>query len=412
MKRYRKLSFLFIICLLIFSATGGCGSEKQVKDNVEVIGIAEQGTGESDEGAEQNSSLEVRVLDVGQGLSVLVGIDGNYLLYDGGGSDYSSYVVAYLKRNDISTLSYLIASHYDADHISGLVGVLNTTTVGTVLTPDYEADSYIYQSFRSMLESNGAPETHPSAGDVYMLGSAEIQVIGPENYSYDDENDNSIVIRIVYGDFSCIITGDAGEEAEADLLASGYTLDSDVYIAGHHGSSTSSSEAFVNAISPDYAVISAGAGNSYGHPTAKTLSTLKNAGARLYRTDVQGEIICYSDGTDGWFNVDSSDNWLSGSEISADETEGTDTDISADETAEDTAMDETTYADTDISEEESDAEGTSGQQEYVLNTRTMKFHYPDCSSVSKMSDANKETVTASREELINEGYSPCGNCNP
>ncbi|MCD8117903.1 MAG: MBL fold metallo-hydrolase [Lachnospiraceae bacterium] len=406
---------MLLLCISLILCLPGCAfadARKEAGENTERISVLSD-TNEAEE--ETTFVLEVRVLDVGQGLSVLVGLDGNYLLYDGGGSDYSSYVVAYLKENDIGTLSYLIASHYDADHISGLVGVLNTTTVGTVLTPDYETDSYIYQSFRSMLERNGAPEIHPSAGDVYMLGSAEIQVIGPKSYSYEDENDNSIVIRIVYEDFSCILTGDAGEEAEADLLASEYTLDSDVYIAGHHGSSTSSSESFVNAISPDCVIISAGAGNSYGHPTEKTLSTLKYAGAALYRTDVQGEIICYSDGTDCWFNVDSSDNWLSGSEISVDETAEADTDIFIDETTgadTDISIDETTEAGTDILEGASVAEGSSEQREYVLNTRTMKFHYPDCSSVSKMSDANKKTVTAGREELIDEGYSPCGNCNP
>lgn len=310
------------------------------------------------------------------------------MLYDGGGRSYSSYVVAYLKDNNINTLSFLIASHYDDDHINGLVGVLNTTTVETVLTPDYETDSNIYQSFRSMLENNGAPEIHPKAGNAYMLGDAEIQVVGPENYSYDDENDNSIVIRIVYGDFSCVITGDASEEAEADILASGCDLDSDVYIVGHHGSSTSSSTSFVNAISPEYAVISAGSGNSYGHPTEKTLSTLKDAGVELYRTDVQGEIICYSDGTDCWFNVNNSDNWLSGAELSSSETIST------------------------ILTEATSATETSEQQEYVLNTHTMKFHYPDCSSITQMSDANKKAITASRENLIQEGYSPCGNCNP
>lgn len=115
----------------------------------------------------------------------------------------------------------------------------------------------------------------------------------------------------------------------------------------------------------------------------------------LYRTDVQGEIICYTDGTDCWFNVDSTDNWQSGSDLSSSETEYLKTSSA-----------ETSSAET------SSAEESSEPQEYVLNTHTMKFHYPDCSGVSQMKDSNKEVVTENRETLIQEGYDPCGMCNP
>lgn len=411
LNRIRVFLFPMIICFLAAVFAGGCDASDQTGDNTE-LSAAQAGQKADENGttedasvdyadpdatgdAESDGTFELHVLDVGQGLSVLVESDGYYMLYDGGGHEYSSYVVAYLQQNDIDTLDYLVASHYDEDHISGLVGVLNTTTVVTALTPDYTADSNIYLSFRSMLESNGAPEIHPTAGDTFMLGSAEVQILSPADYTYSDENDNSIAMRIVYGSFSCILTGDAGEEAEADMIASGYTLDSDLYVVGHHGSSYSSSEAFVSAVSPLYAVISAGAGNSYGHPTEATLSTLESFGVELYRTDVQGEIICYTDGTDCWFNVDSTDNWQSGSDLSSSETEYLKTSSA-----------ETSSAGT------SSAEESSEPQEYVLNTHTMKFHYPDCSGVSQMRDSNKEVVTENRETLMQEGYDPCGMCNP
>ncbi|MCD7715448.1 MAG: MBL fold metallo-hydrolase [Lachnospiraceae bacterium] len=371
-KKFGKSTVLFIICWLLISLWHGVFFNENE--------LTEHAAGRSKAAENEEASFEIHILDVGQGLSVLVGADGYFMLYDGGGREYSSYVVAYLKENGIDTLSYLVASHYDEDHISGLVGVLNTTTVETALTPDYAADSDIYQSFRSMLEGSSAAEIHPAAGDTYQLGSAVIQILSPAAYTYEDENDNSIVLRIEYGDFSCILTGDAGEAAEADMIASGYILDSDLYVAGHHGSSSSSSEAFVSAVSPDYVVISAGTGNSYGHPTERTLSTIKQSGAELYRTDVQGEIICYTDGISFWFNAAACDNWQSGTELSQEPGVSSDT--------------------------------LTGSSEYVLNTRSMKFHYPDCQSVSLMSEANKETVTADRETLIEEGYSPCGNCNP
>lgn len=430
-KKFGKPTLFFIICWFLISLWhGGFFSENE---------LTEYAAGSSKAAENEEASFEIHILDVGQGLSVLVEADGYFMLYDGGGREYSSYVVAYLKENGIDTLSYLVASHYDEDHISGLVGVLNTTTVKTALTPDYAADSDIYQSFRSMLESSDAAEIHPAAGDAYQLGSAVIQILSPTAYTYEDENDNSIALRIEYGGFSCILTGDAGEAAEADMIASGYILDSDLYVAGHHGSSSSSSEAFVSAISPDYVVISAGAGNSYGHPTERTLSTIKQSGAELYRTDVQGEIICYTDGmsTDGtntegsdsvadtgeancWFNAAACSNWQSGTELLQELGVSSDTfSGSSEETSSGTLIGSSEETSSDSSSdnsagtaEESGNEADSAIMEYVLNTRSMKFHYPDCQSVSLMSEANKETVTADRETLIEEGYSPCGNCHP
>jgi len=398
LKRTGFFLSLMIICFLASVLATGCSSSGTADDATESAAVRSGSIDSSDllseDDEEADAAFELHVLDVGQGLCVLIESDGYYMLYDGGGRAYSSYVVAYLKQNGIDTLDYLVASHYDEDHINGLVGVLNTATVKTALTPDYTTDSDIYLSFRSMLESNGASEIHPTAGDTFTLGSAEIQVVSPADYFYDDENDNSIAMRIVYGDFSCILTGDAGTEAEEDMIASGYTLDSDLYVVGHHGSAYSSSEAFVNSVSPDYAVISAGAGNSYGHPTEEALSLLKSSGAELYRTDVQGEIICCTDGTDCRFNVDSADNWLAGSELSSAET------------GSESSSSDTVYFSTASAGEDSEP------QEYVLNTNTMKFHYPDCSSVSQMNDANKEIVTESRDTLIREGYDPCGRCHP
>lgn len=413
MRKKKLISYIILLVLTVALATG-CSAESSVnssnstspseydksttEDNTiddlsntasETVTNDYQETTEAteytDSSAEESEAFEVHVLDVGQGLSVLIEADGHYMIYDGGGRNYSSYVVAYLKENNITELDYLVASHYDEDHINGLVGVLNTTTVEIALTPDYETDSDIYFSFCNMLTSNGAEEIHPSSGDTYMLGNAEIQIINADNI-YSDDNNKSIVMRIVYGDFSVLLTGDAEMEAEEDMLLSGCNLDSDLYIVGHHGSSSSTSSAFVNAVSPSYAVISAGEGNSYGHPHKETMATLKAANVKLYRTDLQGEIICYSDGTNVRFNVDSTDNWKSGNELNSSEA----------------AMSEETFS-----------EAASGEeQEYVLNTNTGKFHYPDCSSAAQIKEKNKEIVIATREELIKEGYSPCGNCNP
>ena len=333
-----------------------------------------------------SSPFSLTMLDVGQGLSILICADNHYMLYDGGGRESSSFVVSYLKQNNISTLDYIIASHYDEDHISGLIGVLNTTSVGKALIPNYVASSQTYTSFTTKLETTGTDYQFPAVGETYPLGKAEFQIIGPDSYDHSDDNDCSIAIRIQYGSASCILTGDSTESAESKMISTGLTVDSDLYVVGHHGSASSSSDAFLDAVSPNYAFISVGKDNNYGHPTERVLKSLKNRNIELFRSDVQGSFSAFSDGSEWWFDIAPCDDWSAGDEAKEEAS------------APPVASDNTTKA--------------SEASTYVLNIHTMKFHYPDCSSVSRMKDDNKEIVESSREELINQGYSPCGNCHP
>lgn len=327
----------------------------------------------------KDAPFSLTMLDVGQGLSVLVQADGEYLLYDGGGRGASSYVVAYLQQHGVSELEWLVASHYDEDHISGLVGVLHTTPVKQALMPDYTTDTQIYQSLQNVLGEKSVPVICPAQGDTVSLGSAEIQIVGPKNYDYDSDNSNSLCLRISYGNFRCLLTGDAEQDAERDMVASGQDLTCDVYVLGHHGSSSSTSEELLEAASPRYAFLSVGAGNAYGHPTEQTITALQQQGVALYRTDKQGEITVYSDGENCWFSTSPCEDWTPGSQ-----------------TAPDTPI----------------ATAPPQSALYVLNTHTKKFHYPDCPSVEQMSDKNKDFADATREELISRGYTPCGRCDP
>lgn len=327
----------------------------------------------------KDAPFSLTMLDVGQGLSVLVQADGEYLLYDGGGRGASSYVVAYLQQHGVSELEWLVASHYDEDHISGLVGVLHTTPVEQALMPDYTTDTQIYQSLQNVLTEKAVPVICPAQGDTVSLGSAEIQIVGPKNYDYDSDNSNSLCLRIEYGDFRCLLTGDAEQDAERDMAASGQDLSCDVYVVGHHGSSSSTSEELLEAASPRYAFLSVGAGNAYGHPTEQTMTALQQYGVALYRTDKQGEVTVYSDGENCWFSTSPCEDWTPGSQ---------------------------TVPDTPL------ATALPQSARYVLNTHTKKFHYPDCPSVEQMSDKNKDFTDATREELISRGYTPCGRCDP
>lgn len=344
-------------------------------------------------GDSESAPFSATMLNVGQGLSVLIQSDGHNMLYDGGNRAHSSYVVAYLQQHGIDSLDYMVASHYDEDHIAGLVGVLNTTPVSTILCPDYQADSKIYESFVKGEETSGAQIEHPDAGEEYLLGDAKIEVLQDDS-SLEEANNRSIAVKVSYDTFSMLLTGDAEQEAEEEMICSGQDLHADLYVAGHHGSSSSSSQDFLTAVDPSYVWISCGAYNSYGHPHKETMEKLEKDGIQMFRTDRQGEVSVYTDGNSYWFSTTPSDDWKSGNEEMG--AEGQDGTVTIAETV------------TGGSEENS----PDSADTYILNTHTLKFHRTGCEAVEKMSERNKEVSHLSREELIKEGYSPCGTCNP
>lgn len=391
-------------------------SELQMAEQQENGEASTAGTEGQREEQMPDGTLSVTFLDVGQGNAVLVEQGGAYMLIDGGNRDYSSFVVSYLKEQGVEELAYVIASHYDADHLNGVVGALHAFSCGQVLAPDYVTDTRVYESFERVIKEQDIALAYPAVGDTYTLGDASFTVVCPKAYDPKEDNDNSVGIRLVYGDTSFLICGDAGKAEEQAMLDSGVTLESDVYLASHHGSEGSSSEAFMRAVSPTAVVISAGAGNSYGHPTRTVLDRVKACGAALYRTDLQGTITVTSDGNSLSWSVDATQDYRDGDEVAAGAADTTGTSGTAD-TA-DSAAQASVAADTagsaaQASEGETAAGGTADVTgAYVLNTNTKKFHRPSCSSVAQMSPENKAAFSGSREELIAAGYDPCKRCNP
>ena len=379
-------------------------SEMQMAEQQENGGSPTEEMAEPGEGQTPDGTLSVTFLDVGQGNAVLVEQSGAYMLIDGGNRDYSSFVVSYLKEQGVEELAYVIASHYDADHLNGVVGALHAFSCGQVLAPDYVTDTRVYESFERVIKEQDIALAYPAVGDTYTLGDASFTVVCPKAYDPKEDNDNSVGIRLVYGDTSFLICGDAGKAEEQAMLDSGVTLESDVYLASHHGSEGSSSEAFMRAVSPSAVVISAGAGNSYGHPTRTVLDRVKACGAALYRTDLQGTITVTSDGTSLSWSVDATQDYRDGDEVAAG---------AADTTGTSGAADTAGSAAQASSGGETAAGGTADVTgEYVLNTNTKKFHRSSCSSVAQMSPENKAAFSGSREELIAAGYDPCKRCNP
>ena len=329
----------------------------------------------------EDSYFEIHFIDVGQADSALILCDDAAMLIDGGNRADSDLVYTYLKNHEISYLDYIVCTHAHEDHVGGLAGALNYATVGTAFCPVTEYDSTCFGNFVKYLELQEKEITVPAPGDTFELGSADCTILGPVHYDEDtDPNSTSIVIRIEYGNTSFLFTGDAEQDEEADILNLGYDLQSTVLKVGHHGSETSSSSAFLEAVSPQYAVISVGTDNSYGHPHESAMNRLNQCGAEIYRTDYMGDIICRSDGTTVTFETEKNVSPVAGSETEV--------------------------------ETEDDTEEVAETVSYVLNLNTRKFHYPSCSSVEEMNEANRSDYTGTREDLIAQGYSPCGRCNP
>lgn len=329
----------------------------------------------------EGSSFAIHFIDVGQGDSALVLCDGAAMLIDGGESDQSSLLYSYLRDLDIRHLDYLVATHPHSDHIGGLSGAVQIARVGTALSPVDDWDTKTFRSLKKYLAEQDVAFTVPAAGDAFDLGSATVTVLGPLK-DYDEVNDTSIVLRIDYGETSFLFTGDMERTAEADLLDAGADLRATVLKAGHHGSDTSTSYPFLRAVDPACAVISCGAGNSYGHPDAGTLSRLRDAGAAVYRTDLQGTVICESDGETVTFTTERD---AAPTPPRSDRAEPPE-----DAPAPDTAQ-----------------EPDQAQEAMIGNRKSKKFHAPDCPNLPAESN---RVLFDSYEAAQAAGYTPCGNC--
>ena len=318
--------------------------------------------------APEASTLTVHYIDVGQADSSLIICGGESMLIDGGNVADSDLVAAYLKKENISTLDYLVCTHAHEDHCGGLAGALSTVKVENALAPQTEADTQAYQNFKDKAAAQGLTIIRPNAGDCFTLGGAYVRIVGPITEDADDLNNTSIVMKLEFGNTSFLFAGDAERDEEQEILNAGYDISADVLKVGHHGSDSSTSYVWLREIMPKYAVISVGKGNSYGHPAEDVLSRLRDAGTQVFRTDLQGDIIAQSDGNSVTITTEKNEN------IQTNETEA--------EPAE------------------------SG---YIGNRNSKKFHRPNCRTLP---DEKNRVPLSSREEAVSKGYSPCGNCNP
>ena len=236
-------------------------------------------------------------IDVGQGDAILVTTAEGNMLIDTSEQGARDELDAYLKAAGIKSLKYLVLTHPDADHIGNADFVINNYEVENVLMTDHAATSKTYERLLDAIENSKANLEIVEAGYKFSLGAIQNTVIAP-NEDYNDPNEMSLVIKSVYGKTSVMLTGDAEVESEEDIVKkwSADALKCDILKVGHHGSTTSTTDAFLAAVDPDIAVISCGEGNKYGHPHKETMDKLTAKGIKIHRTDTEGSIIYKTDG--------------------------------------------------------------------------------------------------------------------
>jgi len=239
------------------------------------------------------TTLTVHFIDVGQGDAILIDRGGTHILVDGGPT--SSNVLAYLQGQGVDDIDLLVATHPHADHIGGLPDVLARYPVSEVWVNGDTATSQTYQNFAAAVAAEGATVREVTRGYSTQIDGLDIAVLNPTSQLTGDPNEDSVAFRLTCGEVAVLLTGDATSASEGSMLAAGLVLDSEVLKVGHHGSSTSTGAVFLAAVTPKDAVISVGAGNTYGHPSQQTLDRLAAAGANVYRTDQDGTVVLTSD---------------------------------------------------------------------------------------------------------------------
>jgi beta-lactamase superfamily II metal-dependent hydrolase len=278
-----KIRLQFIITLLIVFIVAFTGCTIEVDTSVQ----------------DDEKDLKVHFIDVGQADSILINLPGKVtMLIDAGNNGDKDTVIDYIKSQGIKQIDFLVGTHPHEDHIGGLDAVIKSVDIGKVYMPKVTHTSKTFKDVLLAVKEKGLKVSSPKPEEViFDEDSLKIQFLAPVSTKYEELNNYSIVTKITYGETSFLLTGDAEELAENEMLKkSPSLLAADVLKVGHHGSSSSTSPEFLKTVNPTYAVISVEEGNSYGHPHKEVIERLDKSGIKYYRTDKNGTIVMASDG--------------------------------------------------------------------------------------------------------------------
>lgn len=242
--------------------------------------------------------LRVYYLDVGQADCTLIVNNGQTMLIDGANEADSSLIIKYLKKLGVSKLDYVIATHPDMDHIAGLDKLILAFDAECIYMPITIKTNKEMNELYQVIENRTV--INPTASDYFYLGNSKCTILNSGNTSKVSDNNSSIVIQLDYGETSCLFMGDAETEVEDNVTWN----DINVLKVSHHGSNDATSQSFLEAVLPEYSIISVGANNSHNHPSSETLERLNDINSTIYRTDEDGTIILISDGTNYYFDFD------------------------------------------------------------------------------------------------------------
>jgi beta-lactamase superfamily II metal-dependent hydrolase len=242
--------------------------------------------------------MTVHFLDVGQGDSALVQYNGTTILIDAGEADAGAGIVAYLKDRGVQDIDILISTHPHSDHLGGMQDILKNFNVKRVIDSGMPHTTTTYQKFLDTVDKKNIPYSIVKQGDSFSpaTGLTFLVLSAPDGSRDQDLNAGSIVLRATYGRVNILFEADAGSATEETIMKSGLPLESQVLKVAHHGSPHGTGRTFLGQVRPEVAIISAGSGNSFNHPSKDTLFRLENVGALIFRTDTDGSIVVRTDG--------------------------------------------------------------------------------------------------------------------
>ena len=279
----KKIRIVLLICLCLLVV--GCANPFVESDDKTSVSTF------------SGDTLRVNYIDVGQGDSIFIQLPNKEtMLIDAGEAYEVDNVINYLNNLGIKKIDYVVGTHPHTDHIGGLEEVINTFDVGAIYMPKVSSNSKTFEDLLTTISNKGLKVKTAKSGVVVLSeDNLKLEFIAPNSDNYSNLNNYSAVLKLTYLDNTFLFMGDAETLSEDEITSD---VDADVIKVGHHGSDSSSSVEFVKKVSPEYAIIMVGEGNSYNHPYQSIIDRYESVGAKVLRTDLDGNIVCDSDGVD------------------------------------------------------------------------------------------------------------------